>query len=164
MQKQQKVTRLLASTVDCKLEVDGGHALELKLAWTMRSVIAMERRLREQGIKVNIVQNPGLFWKEVDAATLAAGLWACATQAYSSGPPTNPHLDYGDDEGYSTIESFITPENSTAAYQALRSAFLESLSEAKRKLILEMEAELKKQQENGEEPPSDPTPAPPQAE
>ena len=150
----KKVSRLLAPTVPLVLEVDdGAHKLELRLAWTMRGVILTELKLRELGIYVNVIQNPGLFWRDLDSAKLTAAVWGMSSQE---------HPEYQDDEGFETITSFLITENYEVAAERLKDAFLESLSPKRREEIREAE----KQAVSSPTPPtpsSDPTPAPVQS-
>jgi len=152
MSKRPKVAKLLAPTTPLVLEVEGGHRLEIDLAWTMRAVILIESRLRLQGIEINALQNPSSFWTNLDCTMLAIGLWACAIQEQP---------EYADEDGFEVISSFIVTDNYAAAATALKSAFLESLSKERRDEIKAAEEkELNAPKPAGESPTPDPTPAP----
>lgn len=145
MVKQVKVTKLLAQSVPLVLEVEGVPPLELKLAWTMYAAMTIESRLRSQGVLINILQDLKSYWMNLDCNRLAIGIWSCAQQ-------DNP--EYADEDGFEIISSYLTPDNYAPAMTALREAFLESLSEARRKIIKEVEAKALSA------PDSNPTPAP----
>lgn len=140
MAKREKVTKLLAESVPLKLEVEGGvPPLELRLAWTMWAAMTIESRLRSEGVRINILQDLKSFWSEMDCNRLAVGIWSCSQQ-------DNP--EYANEEGFEIISSYLTPDNYSVAMLALKEAFLQSLSETRRKAIHDIESK------------SDPTPAP----
>ena len=157
MAKHTKVAKLLVSTVPLVLQVEGvAEKLELKLAWTMRAVVTIEAKLREQGVRLNALQNPSQFWTELDCTKLALGIWATSQQEQPQ---------YADEDGLDTISSFLVPENYGAAAKALKQCFVESLSKERQEEIQKAEAELQKLLDAGENPPgkpADPTPAPAQ--
>lgn len=130
----RKVSRLLAPSVPLILEVDDGapgKRLELRLAWTMKGVILTEAKLREVGIyNINIIQNPGTFWTDINSASLAAAVWGMSSQE---------HPEYQDEEGFEIISSFLIQENCGIASEKLKEAFLESLSPKRREEIREAE-------------------------
>lgn len=161
----RKVSRLLAPTVPLVLTVDDGapgKKLELRLAWTMKGVILTEAKLREVGININIIQNPGVFWKNLDSALITAAVWGMASQE---------HPEYHDDEGegFETIASFLITENCGKASDQLKEAFLESLSPARREEIREAERQMLAEGSDStspsapEVPQADPTLAPAQS-
>lgn len=140
-----KVAKLLVGSVPLVLEVDGGaHKLPLKLAWSMKAVLLMEARLRQSGINVNVIQDLRSFWRNIDSSKLTAAVWATSLQE-------NP--EFGDDEGFDVISSFITQDNAGVAIDALWNAFLESLSPERRDA-------LKKAAEEDAKAGTDPTTAP----
>ncbi len=154
-----KIAKLLASTVPVVLEVEGvQQKLELRLAWTMRAVILIESKLREHGVKINALQNPSLFWTELDCTKLAVGIWATSLQ---------DQPQYGDEDGFETIASYIVPQNYGAASTALKECFVESLSKERQDEVRKAEAEVEKLLRAGESAPAaesqDPTPAPAQS-
>lgn len=152
-----KLTKLLAPSVPVVFEAEGAEALKLKLSWTMKAVMTIERKLRELGDDVNVLQL-GQFWNGMDASRLAVSIWACAMQ---------DQPQYADAEGLEIIASYITPENYPVANLALKEAFLESLSEKRRAEIRAAEEEAEAQGKNGAGPPkveaSPADPIPPQA-
>ena len=146
MANSPKVAKLLVSSVPLTLEVDGGALkLPLKLSWNMRTIMQVERKLRDLGDPVNILQALGAFFRDLDATRLAVGVWAAAQQ-------DSP--EYVGDEGLEIISSFLTPDNYGVAVVALKDAFLESLSKERRDAIKKAE----KEELEGAEP-KDPTPA-----
>lgn len=151
MAKQIKVAKLLSPTVPLVLEVEGDNGpiqLKLHLAWTMKAVILIEAKLREQGVHVNALQNPSLFWRELDCTRLALGVWATALQEQPQ---------YADDDGFDAIASFLVPENYAVAADALKRCFTESLSKKRRDEIKAAEEEAaKKDAEAAKEPEPDP--------
>jgi hypothetical protein len=152
MQKQ-KLTKLIAPSVPLILEVEGPNQttlkLELELSWTMSGVIILESKLRELGIKVNVLRGAADFWDKMDSATLCTAVWAFAQSRDKT---------YADEAGFDTIASYITPENFVVATAGLQEAFMQSLSEKRRK---EIEDAIKAAQE-GSSP--DPTLAPEQTQ
>lgn len=147
---KDKITRLLVSSVPLSLEVEGVPKLELKLAWTMKSVIMIEGGLREAGIKLNVLQNPTYFWRDLDCTSLALALWACSSQE---------HPELMNLKGRDMIESYLTLDNYDAAVRGVRDAFFESLSSERRDRIKKAEAEST---EEDKPPAPDPTLAPAQ--
>jgi len=153
--KQPKLTKLLAPTVPLVLEVEADnperpHRLELDLAWTMRAVIIMESKLRQMGVELNVLQNPGIFWTGIDFTRLALGIWACSQQEQP---------EYADEEGFDIITSFMTMDNYAAAVKALKDAFLESLTKERREELRRLETEAEQVLLNAQKPAADPTEA-----
>lgn len=130
------------------LTVEGDHKLDLRLAWTTRAVILIENRLRQEGRPLNALQNPSVFWTEMDCTTLAVAVWACALQEQP---------EYGEEDGFDTITSYMTPDNFSVAVKALKDCFLESLSKERRDEIKKAEEEASNK---ANEDAADPTKAP----
>lgn len=158
MKNTTKLSKLLVSGVPLRLEVEGENdtkiALELELAWTMTAVITIETWLRTRfGIDLNLLQNPGSFWTNLDCTKLALGVWACSVQEQPQ---------YADDEGFETIQSFMNADNYHVAIEALRKAYLETLSKKHRDEILKSITEREEALQRGEQPPvsADPIVAP----
>jgi len=149
-----KVARLLAPKVPLVLEVEGDNnqklRLSLDLVWNMRAVITIESYLRAKyAQEINILQTPGDFWKGMDCTKLALGVWACSMQEQPQ---------YADEEGFETIASFLTADNYVKAMDALRNAYLESLSPKRREELLKAVEEAKKKNQE-KDPTSAQTPA-----
>lgn len=155
MSDRTKLAKLMVSTVPLVLEVEGETApikLELKLAWTMTAVITIETWLRTRfGSDINILQNPSSFWTGLDCTKLALGVWACAMQEQPQ---------YADDEGFEVIQSFMNQDNYHVAIEALRAAYLETLSKAHREEVLKAVEVRRAAIARGEQPPADPIAAP----
>ena len=139
-----RVAKLLVSTALLTLEPEGAPKLDLELAWNMRAVITIETYLRTRfGQEINILQNPGSFWSDMDCTKLALGVWACSMQKQPQ---------YETEEGFEIIQSYLTPDNYPDAMDALRKSYLESLSTKKRNEVVAAIEEAKRKVLAGEKP------------